>query len=394
MSGNGFLGSTSGSWAKEIGKSRAAAKELSTSYARKIAEQEEKGGGFSYGYDSMAQTVSSSPWEAAASAQGVSTPTDAIGPATGNMFSTNTQTGGMQLNTDLYGAAAEPERGMTFTDMASSVFSSLGEASSFGVSAPAAPAASGGFGWGQSGGTQAASPRLDMYGNEIRSDGLNDYVEMNGQRYNIDFAGNYRACDLAGNEIQAQAAGFGADAGNIWGSSGSMYGTVGSESGASLYGYSAPDTGAASIYGTAPAADTGSIYGSGWGTPEASTASFYGTAPAADTGSIYGSGWGTPEASPASFYGTAPAADTGSVYGSGWGAPQDTGSSFWGTPATTQAEASSFYGSAPTPPAENTSSWWGGSDSAARTAEREAQNGFYSSNSGFWSDDNKYNSGW
>lgn len=267
---------------------------------------------------------------------------DALSSPISNSVSVDSSTGVTTLNTNIYGEAPAIEMGQSFTQMAVGLagsvmdqFTSIGEATAYNPHGYASSGVgvfqtSGGlFAGFNPGGAAAPSERQDHFGRTIRTEGIQDYVEEGGRRWNIDFAGNQTEVNpLTGQALTADAGGLnGFYSSTGWDSSnGSWGGAGGTTSMASFYGtgggstFGAPDP-VSSFYGyTDPAATNG---GTIWGTPSSPTqvANIFGTQETPSYGgNIYGAdntSWGSPAgtqtASTNSIYGTAPSYSTASA---------------------------------------------------------------------------------
>jgi hypothetical protein len=168
-----------------------------------------------------------------------------------------------------------------------------------------------------------ASERRDCFGNIIHTEGLQDYVEEGGRRYNLDFAGNRTETDAFGNMVAANndVNGFYASAG--WNSESGSWNTGSVQS----------------FYGLG---DTGSFYGTT-------------TTPVADAGSIYGPSniWGSTDTqSSSNIWGTTDSSSTGN---------------FWGGNTTSQSAAVD-------------TSWWGGNNIQATADQRRKEDSYWNNN--------------
>lgn len=240
---------------------------------------------------------------------------DGISSVVAQHVRVDNETGVTTVSEDLYGKVDYGDDGRSFlqigADLAGSVmdqFQTLGEANSYNPSGYAAN----GFGntnglfAGFNGG--AGNERRDQFGNLILTEGVQDYVEEGGRRYNLDFAGNRTETDAFGNALTGNdVAGF--------------YASTGWD--ANQGGWS--NTGIGSFYGTTSEADAGNVWGTSsgggsaniWGTPDP-VQSFYGYSDP-NTASATGM-WGATDPNTTSASGFWGASDPNANAGGGfWG---------------------------------------------------------------------------
>lgn len=178
---------------------------------------------------------------------------DPLASAVSQNVTVDNATGVTTLNTSVYGEAPTPDLGKNFFQIGLGVadsimdqFTSIQEANAYSPSGYAAN------GFGNTDGLFAgfkgnAADRRDMFGREIKTEGIQDYVEEGGRRYNIDFAGNFTEVNpFTGQPLET--------AGGMNG----FYQASGWDSGQGMW----DNATVSNVYGTASVAENANIWGS------------------------------------------------------------------------------------------------------------------------------------
>jgi len=324
------------SWWGEAKKVATLTSKTHKEYAEKIARQADKmerrdeyfSGESITGFQSGYGDVGAGFFDSVAKANNVKLTSDDVLAAAFSNNVTTDHNGKTSVNEDLYGKIDYGPDGRTGGQIAMAVLDSIFEVSANATTVDPMAAFMAGtngplkspFGnWS----AQTQQARTDMYGNAIRSDGINDYVEMNGTRYNIGMDGSYRETDLMGNEIQridnAATTAYYANAmssGDVgWGVSGWDAGNTASAT-SSFWGTDTSSVAATDIYG--------------WGNTAAASNPFssYTTYAESTTSAADVYGWnatsGTWDSASLNSYGS-----TNSGGGNIWGTTTETATGWW-----------------------------------------------------------------